>query len=284
MAANAAPDDAIVRPVFIVSSPRSGSSLLFLTMAEARNLHTIGGESHSLIETIPGLHPAQRGWTSNVLDEGDATPEIVDALRTGFRAALRDRDGRPPAGPARMLEKTPKNSLRTGLLERAFPDADFVFLYRDVRETLSSMIEAWTSGRFRTYPRLPGWTGLPWSLLLVPGWRDLAGQPLPVIVARQWATTMTLLLDRLEALPAGRVVGIGYDNFLAAPQDSVAALCARLGIEWDRALPATLPLSPTVVTPPRAGKWARHEGEIDAVWPIVADVDARARAALAHFA
>jgi hypothetical protein len=33
-------------------------------------------------------------------------------------------------------------------------------------------------GTLPDYPNLPNWTGLPWSLLLVPGWQQLVGQPL----------------------------------------------------------------------------------------------------------
>src|SRR6185436_7295920 len=112
-------------------------------------------------------------------------PESVRRLKERFLAEVRDRDGnRPAPGPAalRLLEKTPKNSLRVPFLARAFPDALFLYLYRDPRETISSMLDAWKSGRFATYPGLPGWKDLPWSLLLVPGWRELAGRSLAEIV------------------------------------------------------------------------------------------------------
>lgn len=271
------------RPIFIVSSPRSGSSLLFLTLAQAPGVFTIGGESHALIERIPGLHPRDRGWTSNCLAAADATPDLAEAIAANFYRTLRDRDARPPSGRATMIEKTPKNSLRVPFFASVWAQARFVYLYRDTRETLSSMLEAWNSGRFRTYPLLPGWTGLPWSLLLVPGWRDLIGRPLPEIVAHQWAAVTNALLDSLEALPAERVAGVSYADFLAAPQATVAGLCERLELGWDQALSGALPLSPTVVTAPSAGKWRRDEAAIEAVWPIVADADARAREALERF-
>ncbi len=63
----------IDRPVFVVSSPRSGSTLLFETLARARDLFTIGGESHRVIESVAGLHPRDRDWSSNRLVAADAT-------------------------------------------------------------------------------------------------------------------------------------------------------------------------------------------------------------------
>lgn len=257
------------RPVFIVSPPRSGSTLLFETLAQAPGAYTIGRESHALIEGLPGLSVLDHGYDSNRLEAAVATPQIAEELRKRFLAALRDRAGQAPGDrrPLRLLEKTPKNALRLPFLAKVFPEAQFVYLYRDPRETLSSMIEAWQSGRFVTYAKLPGWSGLPWSLLLVPGWRGLNGLPIEQIVAAQWEITTRMLLDDLATLPKGRVHVARYDALYANPSAEVARLCAALGLDWDRALDARLPLSRHTVTPPDAQKWRRHAREIEAVLP-----------------
>jgi hypothetical protein len=130
------------------------------------------------------------------------------------------------------------------------------------------MIEGWTSGGFRTYPTLPGWTGLDWSFLLTPGWRDLIGQPLNRIVAGQWATTTRILLDDLAALTPDRWRTIRYEAFLAAPQDEVTRLCASRDIGWDRRLGDSLPLARHTVSAPNADKWRVHAPAIDAAKPI----------------
>ncbi len=129
------------------------------------------------------------------------------------------------------------------------------------------MIEAWQSGRFRTYANLPGWEGLPWSMLLVPGWRDLNGRSLQQIVAAQWNITMQTLLDDLSALPAERVQVVHYDAFLADPASEVARLCESLDLLWDRALDKALPLSRYTVSEPAADKWRRHANLIEEVLP-----------------
>lgn len=267
------------RPVFVVSSPRSGSSLLFETLAQAPDLYTLGGENHVQFEAIEMLRPAARGYDSNRLEADDATPEVAARLRRSFHDALRDRERtRPGRGPVRMLEKTPKNSLRIPFLARAFPDARFVYLYRDPRQVLSSMIEAWTSGRYRTYPGLPGWQGPEWSLLLVPGWRELAGRSVAEIVAAQWETTTRLLLDDLAKLPAERIVRVRYDRFLADPQVEMQRLAEALALRWDVELDHDLPLSRHTISRPDADKWRRHEADIEAVWPSIAETAERAAA------
>jgi len=270
------PDAKFDRPVFIVSPPRSGSTLLFETLAKAPEVFTIGGESHAVFEAMPEFNIAASDHASNRLDSSVATPALVAELRARFAQRLVDRDGNSSAaGRVRFLEKTPKNALRIPLLTHAFAQAYFVYLHRDPRETLASMIEAWRSGQFVTYPQLPGWTGPAWSLLLIPGWRDLIGQPLHEIVATQWETTTRILLDDLEALPKERVITTRYADVLAEPQTEIARLCGAVDFRWDHTLGDVLPLSRHTLTRPDAQKWQRHAAEIDAVLPRLAATIAR---------
>jgi uncharacterized protein (TIGR03032 family) len=269
------------RPVFVVSSPRAGSTLLFETLAEAPGLFTLGGENHAIFEGIPSLDPRRRGFDSNRQTERDADPATAGALCTAFARAFRDREGAPvpaDAGAVRMLEKTPKNALRVPFLDAAFPDAVFVYLYRDPRETLGSMIDAWRSGRFVTYRELPGWSGPPWSLLLVPGWRDLIGKDLAEIVARQWAIATECLIADLERLPPERVLAVRYDALVADPEGAMRELTARLGLGWDRDIKGPLPASRYTLTAPAKDKWRKHAEALERVLPLIEATDEKARA------
>ncbi|MEO8547915.1 MAG: sulfotransferase [Sphingomicrobium sp.] len=269
--------DRLDRPIFIVSTPRSGSTLLYETLEQAPGLYSIGVESHWLIEDVPGLAPAERGWSSNRLTGADATPERAERLAEAFYRQLRDRDGQPADGAVRMLEKTPKNALRVPFFNAIWPDATFIYLYRDARETLYSMMEAWHSGGFRTYPQLPGWGGPPWSLLLVPGWERLNGMQLPQVIAHQWAITTEQLIGDLEQLDEGRVQAIDYQALLSSPQSEMERLAPAVGLSWDRTLGNTLPLSKTTLSQPKPDKWQRIEPVIQSIWPIVEKADGRAK-------
>lgn len=266
------------RPVFIVSSPRAGSTLLFETLARLPGVVTIGDESHALIEGLPPLSPAAHGWASNRLAAANAAADVAAALRTRFLDTLHDRDGHRVDGlsPVRMVEKTPKNALRVPFLRAVFPEARFLYLHRDPRQVVASMIDAWSSGRFRTYPALPGWSGPPWSLLLVPGWRALAGRPLEAIVGAQWATTVRVLLDDLADVPAERVLGIDYADLLADPRGTVARIADWAGFAVDDGAGAELPLSRYTVSAPDAQKWRRREAEVEAALAEHADLVERA--------
>lgn len=275
-----ATDQRFDRPVIIVSPPRAGSTLLFETLAQAPDAFTIGKESHMLIESVAALRPEHRGWDSNVLTAEDATEPVVRRLRDLFFSDLRDRRGTPPPMNGRFLrviEKTPKNALRIEFMDQLFPDARYIFLSRNARDEVSSMMDAWRSGGFVTYPDLPGWEGLPWSLLLIPGWRDLIGAPLEEICARQWEYTTNKVLDDLDRVAPGRWTTVDYDRLVAEPNQEIRRLCRFADLRWDTRLDSPLPLSRHTLTPPDPEKWRRNEAELATVLPGLEETERRAK-------
>lgn len=257
------------RPVFIVAAPRSGSTLLFETLAASRNVATLGGEAHWLVESIPELCPGAPSIDSNRLEARHASRAVADRIREQVLARAVDADGAPVGDEAlRFVEKTPKNALRVPFLNAIFPDARFVFLWREPRGNLSSIIDAWRSGRWRTYPRLEGFDP-PWSLLLPPGWAALRGRPVEEIAAFQWQVTNDTLLRDLGAIDPERWVSVDYGRLTADPDTTVRGLAAALGIEVDEALhrrlTGGLPLARHTLTAPDSDKWRRNEAEIERV-------------------
>lgn len=269
--------DRFDRPIFIVSTPRSGSSLLYETLEQAPDLFSIGDESHWIIEEIPGLSPHERSWSSNRLTADDASGETAEKLARSFYRHLTSRDRKVPSGRIRMLEKTPKNAVRIPFLDAIWPDSQFIYLYRDVRQAFYSMWEAWRSGGFVTYPQLPAWRGAPWSLLLVPGWQRLNGMQTPEAVAHQWAITTETMLDDLERINPSRVQVVDYSTFLRSPQAEIERLAKGAGLSWDRSLGEALPPSKTTVSAPNPQKWRRIAQVVEGIWPIVEKADRRAR-------
>ena len=269
----------IERPIIILSAPRAGSTLLFETLAQAAGVFTIGGESHKLIESIDALRPGG-GVTSNRLTAKDATPAIIAELRRRFAAQLRDRDKLAPAADAgaRLLEKTPKNALRVPFLLELFPDARFVFLHREPRANLGSMMEAWRSRGWVTYRKLAGWNG-PWSMLLPPGYERMKDRPLEEVVAFQWQAANEAILEDLESVPRDRWTTARYEDLIRDPASEIAKLLEFAGLTMDARLAEylskPLPLSRHTKTPPRPDKWRQDEAEIERVMPAVAAAIAR---------
>ncbi len=271
---------AIERPIIILSAPRAGSTLLFETLAQAAGVYTIGGESHRLIEGIDALRPGPTGVSSNRLTEKDASPAIVTELHRRFASQLRDRDGQGPApgASARLLEKTPKNALRVPFLLQVFPDAQFIFLHREPRANLGSMMEAWRSRGWITYKRLAGWNG-PWSLLLPPGYERLKDRPLEEIVAFQWEAANRTILDDLASVPRDRWTITRNEDLVRDTAAEIAKLLKFSGLAIDSRLAGylskPLPLSRHTKTPPRIDKWRQDAAEIERILPGISAVSER---------
>lgn len=266
------PDRPLDKPVFIIAAPRSGSTLLFETLACTPGFSSFGGEAHWLVEDVPALRPGAPGVDSNRLTAAQATAEVTAVIRRAALTRLRGPQGRPPAEGAPLLEKTPKNSLRVPFLKQVFPDARFIFLWREPRENISSIMEAWRAGGWVTYRALPGWEG-PWSLLLPQGWQSLRGAPLESVAAWQWQCANETALDDLQRLPQEDWTAVAYHDFVADPQATIRRLCAFANVPFDAALQArtagALPLSRHTHTEPAPGKWRRNEAAIERVLPNV---------------
>ena len=182
----------------------------------------------------------------------------------------------------RAVEGDPRLALEVSALARREPDAHFVFLYRDPRETVSSMLDAWRSGRFVHSTPPPRWTGTPWSLLLVPGAEDLIGKPLAEVVARQWAIATTILLDDLESLPPERWSVTSYDRLLADPVAEVRRVASQAGLGWDDQAHRAMSGGRRDLDSPDPQQWLHNAAELDAVWSICDPVARRAHGLFAH--
>jgi LPS sulfotransferase NodH len=261
------------RPVFIVAAPRSGSTLLFETLASSDRLVSLGGEAHALVEGLTELRPGAPGVESNRLTAANCTPAIAAHIRAAITGNLVDRKGLPATALGRrFLEKTPKNSLRIPFFDRIFPDALFVYLWREPKSNISSIIEAWRSGNWMTYNGLEGFDG-PWSLILPPGWRAMNGRALEEIAAYQWSVTNETVLADLNTMQRARWVAVSYADLVAAPAMTIRRVCDFIGIDVDPALQGrlegTLPLSRHTHTPPAPDKWRRNSELIERVIPSI---------------
>ena len=256
------------RPVFIVAAPRSGSTLLFETLTTSNSVMSVGGEAHMMIEGIPELRVGAPTVTSNRLTAEHLQPGHAERIEQFIFERLQDARGQAVTSKLRFVEKTPKNALRIPLLSAVFDDALFVFLWRDPRENISSIMEAWRSGNWKTYNGLKGFEG-PWSLLLPPGWEQMNGRPREEIAAFQWETTNRIVLEDLSELPADRWISLNYAELIARPRETMLRICEFTSIAPDAALEtrlsAPLPLSRYTHTPPAADKWKLNEASIERV-------------------
>jgi hypothetical protein len=261
----------LTRPIFVVSAPRSGSHLLFGILRASSRLRTWRpSEAHEVWEA--DHHPALRGWDSNVLHASDVTPSSAARIRRTFFLVAGSRH--------RLLDKTPRNSLRLPFVDAIFPDAVYVFLHRDGRDNVNSLVNAWRSPRYRTYElpephAIPGTDRRWWKFVLYPGWRADRGGPLEVVCAKQWTVPNEHILRARRTLPQARAIDVRYEDLVDRPVEEVARLLEFLELPFEPALRAraeavrTTPVN--VVTPPERGKWRRENpAEIERVSDLIA--------------
>jgi Sulfotransferase family len=267
-------DDPLVRPVFLVSSPRAGSTMVFDALSRSHHLWSLGMESHDVIEGIPKLNARSCEFDSHALAKEDADAATVRILRCAFLAHLRDARGHAylelarHERPARlrMLEKTPENALRVRFLRAAFPDAQFVYVLRDPRQNISSMITAWRHDGFISIPALPGWDQGDWHLLLPHGWRRLRGRTLAEITTFQWASANEAISAALLDGPPENWIAVEYDDLVTQPDAALRRICEFLDIPAeDGLIPNSgrgLALAETTLAPPSPTKW-RYNHDFD---------------------
>jgi hypothetical protein len=259
--------------VFILGSPRSGTTLLFETLAHSPRLGALPGESHLLWEMFHPIDRARPGRVSHEVGPEDVTPRERRVL---YWAIDRIADGR------RYLDKAPRNCLRVPYLAELFPGAWFVHLRRDGRAAVSSLITGWRSPG-TMFPGTPmpvdvsieGYDGNVWKFLFPPGWEAYAtGHTLAEVCAFQWVAANQAILDAREAMGEGRWVDVRYEEFVEAPVDNIGRVLDRLGVPRDPAvLDAAGLLDHRVtkaITPPSADKWRRENPEeIASVLPAI---------------
>lgn len=152
------PEGTPIRPVFLFSAPRSGSTLVQRVLAAHEGVATTA-EPWLLLPLLA----IQR---ANLPDTGHwqrlsalAIAEFAGHLpdgRADVDAALRQaalRLYRQAAGPqaTHFLDKTPGYVLVIDDIARTFPDATLLFLWRNPLGVLASLAETFDGGRFRPY-------------------------------------------------------------------------------------------------------------------------------------
>lgn len=263
-------------PVFVIGCSRSGTTVTFETLAASGAFLSFGYEIPQFWNGLYGPHNNQ--WESEAAGAQHARPEHRDA-------ALRFFYQRLGAGP--VLDKTCINTLRVGYLHRLFPQARFVFIHRDGRDNVSSMMDGWRHGRtdggfglekfFGPFPEpvaINGGQFREWHFFLPPGWRDYNRASLEEVCAFQWTSANRLALEARASIPDGQWIKLRYEDIFERPVEMFRELFERLDLPFDDAMRARCAhLEPTSIIrgAPRKEKWKAHNRDaIERILPAIA--------------
>lgn len=259
-------------PVFIIGCSRSGTTVTFETLAAAPQFLSIGYEIPQFWDSLWGPH--HNGWHSEAAGTEHAQAAHRDAALAYFYARL---------GVGQVLDKTCINVLRVPYLHALFPQAKFVFIHRDGRDNISSLIDGWRHDRHFDLEQFLGPSPEPvaindgeftqWSFFLPPGWRDYNRATLEEVCAYQWMTANRLALDAKHGLPADKWIQLRYEDLFERPVEMFQAAFEQLDVPFTDALRARCAhLQPTSIVKgaPKQQKWKEHNPEaIERILPMI---------------
>ncbi len=251
------------RPIFILGSPRSGTTMLFQLLDRSRAVASLGYGSQFIWEMFRphGIEPGR----SHAAGPDDITARERKVVNWAINQV---------AGDMPYLDKFPRMVLRAEYLSALYPDARFVSIVRDGRAVVSSLVTGWnTPGKFGQGTALPvplrvdGYRGSVWRFVLPPGWEAYtSGRTLAEVCAFQWAASNTELLDARDRLGHDRFFQVRYEDLVRTPVETTAAMLAHLDMADDpdvlaHAAALDRNVTRTAVTAPRPEKWRDENPE-----------------------
>ena len=157
---------------FIISAPRTGSTLLFEFLINQPGVYSIGTEGHSIFEGP--FHPRKNPNLTNEWDARHIIPsKQLEQVRSRFEASCYSLTSSrlytlykkfssirilrriflttikinstlvKDTSHKVIVDKTVKNVWRLNQLLQLYPQAKFIFIYRDFEETVDAVIRGW---------------------------------------------------------------------------------------------------------------------------------------------
>ena len=257
---------AVPDPVFVVGCSRSGTTITYETLAAAPQFLKFGWEVPQFWDGLYG--PLSNGWHSEAAGAEHAQPTHRDAALRYFYQRL---------GAGWVLDKTCINVMRVPYLYALFPQAKFVFIQRDGRDNISSMMDGWRMGRtdgrfelsqfFGPFPEpvaINGGEFKEWAFFLAPGWREYNRASLEEVCAFQWISANRMALEAKRGIPPEQWVHLRYEDVFERPVAMFREAFVRLGVPFTSELEALCAnLAPTSIVKgkPKQQKWREHNPE-----------------------
>lgn len=198
--------------IFIISQPRSGSTLLQRVLAGSPDVQTSA-------ETWLMLHPVywkrcceniqtdyNSSWAREAVEEfldnyTDGREVYDNAIRAWaeviYSNALKQNNKKY------FLDKTPRYFFIIRELYELFPDAKFIFLIRNPMAVLASELNTYVKGN----------------------WPVLGNFSPDLIDAPRW------ILEGIDLLGKNAII-VRYEDFVSKPEVNISVLCNKLGIDF----------------------------------------------------
>jgi len=213
------PHGTVDRPIFIVGSPRSGTSVFSRYFGMHPDLAN-WSEGHCLFDPSYLSRTNEHRWTGEMM-----TPFMRRRLRSNvwwYTRFVATRQGLPIR---RFTNKLPRNTLRIPYLLEAFPDAQFIHIIRDGRAVVRSMIRV--VERQHKEDRVLGAFARP------EGWQEYFEKDRYEAHSRQWVGIEKTVQKDLSEIPAENVYRTRYEWFIRETRKIMKEICDQFELRSD---------------------------------------------------
>ena len=296
----------IKKPIIIIGCPRSGTSLLFTILSASKHLWSLYRESNDIWENFYKF--THKEFKNELLTQEDLNEESKSFLLKEFHKysfnnyylgyvlreyLLKNDSLKPLSMPIlqanllyknllvkeyRLVEKTPKNCFRISFMNKLFNDCRFIFLKRDGRSNINSLIEGWKSnGKYIRMKNpsvslnIKGYEGTGWNFVMPPGWENYINKPLEEVCAFQWISSNKATLEGLKDIGDDRKLFISYEDLSEDTYETIRLICNFAGIPLSGNLRKISYKPPEVnyVTKPQKEKWRKNARLIENIYPQI---------------
>jgi hypothetical protein len=242
----------VERPIFIIGVPRSGTSILYQVLRQHADLARLTHASDLFPECPiianylfrytgiarfkPGLIQFI-GWTHHGFDSAEGyntwryfapkapmltAEDVTEEQRLFYQSLVKKHLFL--YGRSRFMNKSPFHSLNIGYLDKIFPDALFIHIYRDGRAVARSIQERrmlYGGPRAVFGPQPPELSDI-----------DEDTDPL-VFCGLQWKYILKHIRDSLRQIPQDRQFTLSYEYFTQNPLEASRDLLRFCGLDED---------------------------------------------------
>ncbi|MBL8383579.1 MAG: sulfotransferase [Burkholderiales bacterium] len=247
----------IERPVFIVGTFRSGTTLLAELLGQSPSLCHCRFELKDLWSAAGGVRMASPKTRDLVCPEctaADYRPASAAALAAAFRTRMEACEG--GAGGRVLLNKNPHLCNKLPLVDAMFPDGRFIWIHRDLPQVVASIRRLFADIERRQRTR--HWWPLPAAGVRNRCWNavhdDAAAREVEparlfpggdvIHIAEYWLETNRAVAEYVARLPSCRHVELAEEDLLddaARELDRIAGHLQLIRPTWDLASAAIDP-------------------------------------------
>lgn len=233
-------------PVIIIGAPRSGTNMLRDVLTRLPGVSTWPCDEINYIWRHGNVR-----YPSDEFTPAMARPEVCRYIRRQFDWVAKKYEAHT------VVEKTCANSLRVGFVDRALPEARYVFIRRDGYDAVGSAIKRWKAeldipylarkARFVPPMDLPYYASrFLWNRIYMifsredrlafwgpklEGMEDLLQKhSLEEVCALQWKQCVDKAAEILSELPADRWIEVGYEDFVTNSEAGLKDILKFLGV------------------------------------------------------